>query len=85
MDENRSFFIICAASFNIYIFSVCLCIYWCTFLEVIFNNVKVLLLYRRERDGIEAERAHHIKQIHDLQEHLQDKEGQLLELQEQVC
>lgn len=42
-------------------------------------------LYRRERDNIEAERAHHRKQIHELQEHIQDKERQMLELQEQVC
>ncbi|XP_010666154.2 uncharacterized protein LOC104883348 isoform X2 [Beta vulgaris subsp. vulgaris] len=37
----------------------------------------------RERDNIEAERAHHRKQIHELQEHIQDKERQMLELQEQ--
>lgn len=40
---------------------------------------------RRERDHSEAERAQHIKQIHDLQEHIQEKERQLIELQEQVC
>ncbi|XP_021763324.1 uncharacterized protein LOC110728013 isoform X2 [Chenopodium quinoa] len=39
--------------------------------------------FRRERDKIEAERAHHRQQIHDLQEHIQDKERQMLELQEQ--
>ncbi|KAL0304471.1 UNVERIFIED_CONTAM: hypothetical protein Sradi_6315200 [Sesamum radiatum] len=37
----------------------------------------------RERDNSEAERAQHIKQIHDLQEHIQEKERQLIELQEQ--
>lgn len=40
---------------------------------------------RRERDHSEAERAQHIKQMHDLQEHIQEKERQLIELQEQVC
>lgn len=39
---------------------------------------------RRERDHSEAERAQHIKQIHDLQEHIQEKDRQLIELQEQV-
>ncbi|KAL9225435.1 hypothetical protein vseg_001362 [Gypsophila vaccaria] len=39
--------------------------------------------YRREHDSIEAERAHHRQQIHELQEHIQDKERQLLELQDQ--
>ena len=40
---------------------------------------------RRERDNTEAERAQHVKQIHDFQEHFQEKERHLLELQEQVC
>lgn len=40
---------------------------------------------RRERDHSEAERAQHIQQLHDLQEHIQEKERQLIELQEQVC
>lgn len=39
--------------------------------------------FRRDHDNIEAERAHHIKQIHDLQEHIQEKDRQLIELQEQ--
>ncbi|KAL3653690.1 hypothetical protein CASFOL_003371 [Castilleja foliolosa] len=39
--------------------------------------------YRMEIDNSEAERAQHIKQIHDLQEHVQEKERQLIELQEQ--
>ncbi|XWS48639.1 hypothetical protein CRYUN_Cryun13aG0093300 [Craigia yunnanensis] len=39
--------------------------------------------FRRERDHSEAERAQHIKQIHDLQKHVQEKERQLIELQEQ--
>lgn len=40
---------------------------------------------RRERDHSEAERAQHIQQIHDLQEHIQEKDRQLIELQEQVA
>ncbi|KAL1557730.1 hypothetical protein AAHA92_08276 [Salvia divinorum] len=39
--------------------------------------------YMMERDNVEADRAQHIKQIHDLQEHIQEKERQFLELQEQ--
>lgn len=42
-----------------------------------------LASFRRERDHSEAERAQHIKQMHDLQEHIQEKERQLIELQEQ--
>ncbi|GAA0164773.1 hypothetical protein LIER_20328 [Lithospermum erythrorhizon] len=42
-----------------------------------------LQTYRRERDSSEAERAQYIKQIHDLQEHIQEKERQFSELQEQ--
>ncbi|XP_042384352.1 stress response protein NST1-like isoform X3 [Zingiber officinale] len=37
----------------------------------------------RERDNSEAERAQHLSQIHDFQELIQDKEGQILALQEQ--
>ncbi|KAL0358840.1 UNVERIFIED_CONTAM: hypothetical protein Sangu_0733400 [Sesamum angustifolium] len=37
----------------------------------------------RERDNSEAERVQHIKQIHDLQEHIQEKDRQFMELQEQ--
>ncbi|XP_048325351.1 uncharacterized protein LOC107414965 isoform X3 [Ziziphus jujuba] len=44
---------------------------------------KELASFRRERDHSEAERAQHIQQIHDLQEHIQEKERQLIELQEQ--
>ncbi|KAF5442664.1 hypothetical protein F2P56_035298 [Juglans regia] len=44
---------------------------------------KELASFRRERDHSEAERAQHIKQIHDLQEHFQEKERQLIELQDQ--
>lgn len=51
--------------------------------DLLREQNKELENFRRERDNIDAERAHHIKQIHDLQEHIQDKERQLLELQEQ--
>lgn len=51
--------------------------------DLLREQNKELANFRRERDSIEAERTHHIKQIHDLQEHLQDKERQFLELQEQ--
>ncbi|XP_057991075.1 uncharacterized protein LOC110669647 isoform X4 [Hevea brasiliensis] len=44
---------------------------------------KELATFRRERDHSEAERAQHIQQIRDLQEHVQEKERQILELQEQ--
>ncbi|CAO2838530.1 unnamed protein product [Amaranthus hypochondriacus] len=51
--------------------------------DLLREQNKELASFRRERDGIETERAHHRKQVHDLQEHIQDKERQLLELQEQ--
>ncbi|KAL9437055.1 hypothetical protein AB3S75_022986 [Citrus x aurantiifolia] len=44
---------------------------------------KELATFRRERDQSDAERAQHIKQMHDLQEHIQEKERQLIDLQEQ--
>ncbi|KAK2634037.1 hypothetical protein Ddye_028829 [Dipteronia dyeriana] len=44
---------------------------------------KELATFRRERDHSEAERAQHIKQIHDFQEHVQEKERQLIDMQEQ--
>ncbi|KAL8147771.1 hypothetical protein AgCh_005187 [Apium graveolens] len=39
----------------------------------------------RERDTSEAERAQHVKQIHDFQDHMQEKERQFMELQEQFA
>ncbi|KAK8451629.1 hypothetical protein SEVIR_6G239600v4 [Setaria viridis] len=39
--------------------------------------------FERERDTSEAERAQHLKQIHDLQEHLREKESQFIALEEQ--
>lgn len=47
-------------------------------------KIKSIFLCRRERDHSEAERAQQIKQMHELQEHIHEKERQLLELQEQV-
>ncbi|OMO95096.1 hypothetical protein CCACVL1_05597 [Corchorus capsularis] len=51
--------------------------------DLLREQNKELATFRRERDHSEAERAQHIKKIHDLQEHVQDKERQLIELQEQ--
>lgn len=51
--------------------------------DLLREQSKELQTYRRERDNSEAERAQHIKQIHDLQEHIQEKERQFMELQEQ--
>ncbi|KAK1392171.1 Unconventional myosin-XVIIIa like [Heracleum sosnowskyi] len=51
--------------------------------DLLREQNKELTTFRRERDNSEAERAQHIKQIHDFQEHIQEKERQLMELQEQ--
>lgn len=51
--------------------------------DLLREQSKEIQSYRRERDNSEAERAQHIKQIHDLREHFQDKERQYVELQEQ--
>nr|GMC62889.1 uncharacterized protein LOC109150067 isoform X2 [Ipomoea batatas]GMC64694.1 uncharacterized protein LOC109150067 isoform X2 [Ipomoea batatas] len=51
--------------------------------DLLREQNKELQTYRRERDNSEAERAQHIKQIHELQEHIQEKERQFMELQEQ--
>ncbi|GMH08835.1 hypothetical protein Nepgr_010675 [Nepenthes gracilis] len=51
--------------------------------DLLREQNKELANFRREHANIEVERSHHIKQIHDLQEHTQDKERQLMELQEQ--
>lgn len=51
--------------------------------DLLREQNKELATFRRERDHSEAERAQHIKKIHDLQEHFQEKERQLMELQEQ--
>lgn len=44
----------------------------------------VFNMCRRERDNSEAERAQHLKQIHDMQERFREKERQLLSMEEQV-
>ncbi|KAJ4726737.1 Reticulocyte-binding 2 a [Melia azedarach] len=51
--------------------------------DLLREQNKELATFRRERDHSEAERAQHLKQIHDLQEHIQEKERQLIDLQEQ--
>ncbi|XWS61401.1 hypothetical protein CRYUN_Cryun07bG0123100 [Craigia yunnanensis] len=51
--------------------------------DLLREQNKELATFIRERDHSEAERTQHIKQIHDLQDHVQEKERQLIELQEQ--
>ncbi|XP_024968985.1 uncharacterized protein LOC112508550 [Cynara cardunculus var. scolymus] len=51
--------------------------------DLLREQNKELATFRRERDNSEAERAQHLKKIHDLQEHIQEKERQFIELQEQ--
>ncbi|KAK6121798.1 hypothetical protein DH2020_044411 [Rehmannia glutinosa] len=51
--------------------------------DLLREQSKELQSYRRERDNSEAERVQHIKQIHDFQEHIQEKDRLFMELQEQ--
>ncbi|VAI86771.1 unnamed protein product [Triticum turgidum subsp. durum] len=51
--------------------------------DLLREQTKEIASFRRERDNSEAERAQHLKQIHDLQEHLREKESQYLALEEQ--
>ncbi|GER50039.1 kinesin-1 heavy chain [Striga asiatica] len=51
--------------------------------DLLREQSQELQSYRRERDNSEAERLQHIKQIHDLQEHIQEKDRLFLELQDQ--
>ncbi|GMI96290.1 hypothetical protein like AT5G53620 [Hibiscus trionum] len=51
--------------------------------DLLREQNKELATFRRELDHSEAERAQHLKQIHELQEHVQEKERRLIELQEQ--
>ncbi|KAK8571078.1 hypothetical protein V6N13_025636 [Hibiscus sabdariffa] len=51
--------------------------------DLLREQNKELATFRRERDHSEAERSQHIKQIQGLQEHVQEKERQFIELQEQ--
>ncbi|KAK1257433.1 hypothetical protein QJS04_geneDACA011606 [Acorus gramineus] len=53
--------------------------------DLLREQNKELATFRRERDNTEAERAQYIKQIHELQEHIREKEGQYLELEEQYA
>ncbi|XP_035815780.1 uncharacterized protein [Zea mays] len=51
--------------------------------DLIREQTKELATVRRERDNSEAERAQHLTQIHELQEHLREKESQFIALEEQ--
>ncbi|XP_071725249.1 uncharacterized protein [Rutidosis leptorrhynchoides] len=51
--------------------------------DLLREQDKELATFRRERDHSEVERAQNMKQIQDLQAHIQEKEQQLMELQEQ--
>ncbi|XP_038708807.1 uncharacterized protein LOC120003788 [Tripterygium wilfordii] len=51
--------------------------------DLLREQDKELVTFKRDRDHSEVERARHIQQIHDHQEHIQEKERQLIELQEQ--
>ncbi|GMP24992.1 hypothetical protein CsSME_00002063 [Camellia sinensis var. sinensis] len=51
--------------------------------DLLREQNKELQTFRRERDNCDAERAQHLQQIHEIQEHMQEKERQFLELQEQ--
>lgn len=51
--------------------------------DLLREQNKELASIRRERDNSEAERAHHLKQIHEYQEHIQEKEREFIELQDQ--
>ncbi|CAH9140850.1 unnamed protein product [Cuscuta epithymum] len=51
--------------------------------DLLRKQNKELQTYRIEWDNSETERAQNIKQIHELQEHIQEKERLCMELQEQ--
>ncbi|AQK57833.1 uncharacterized protein LOC100383560 [Zea mays] len=51
--------------------------------DLLREQTKELASVRRERDNSEAERAQHLKQIHDLQELLREKESQFIAIEEQ--
>ncbi|XP_071709939.1 uncharacterized protein [Rutidosis leptorrhynchoides] len=51
--------------------------------DLLREQNKELATFRRELDNSEAERAQNLQNIHDLQEHIQEKERQFIELQEQ--
>ncbi|KAJ8466051.1 hypothetical protein OPV22_028603 [Ensete ventricosum] len=51
--------------------------------DLLREQNKELVAFRRERDKSEAERAQLLNQMRDLQEHIQEKENQFFALQEQ--
>ncbi|XP_074569904.1 uncharacterized protein LOC141826549 isoform X2 [Curcuma longa] len=51
--------------------------------DLLREQNKELASFRRELDNSEAERAQHLSQICDLQEHIQGKDNQILAFQEQ--
>ncbi|KAK9122269.1 hypothetical protein Syun_019886 [Stephania yunnanensis] len=51
--------------------------------DLLREQNKELASFRRERDNSDVERTQHLKQIHELKEHIQEKERQFLELEEQ--
>ncbi|XP_071728635.1 uncharacterized protein [Rutidosis leptorrhynchoides] len=51
--------------------------------DLLREQNKELATFRRELDNFESERSQHLQKIHDLQEHIQEKERQFVELQEQ--
>ncbi|KAJ4956582.1 hypothetical protein NE237_013365 [Protea cynaroides] len=51
--------------------------------DLLREQNKELVTIRRECENSEAERAQHLKQIHELKEHIEEKDRQLLELEEQ--
>ncbi|CAN6449582.1 unnamed protein product [Victoria cruziana] len=51
--------------------------------DLLREQNKELATFRRERDNSDAERAQHIAQIHELKAHIQEKERQFIELEEQ--
>lgn len=51
--------------------------------DLLREQNKELASFRRERDNSEAERVQHMQQMHDLQEHIQEKDSRILALEEQ--
>ncbi|KAF8379935.1 hypothetical protein HHK36_027400 [Tetracentron sinense] len=51
--------------------------------DLLREQNKELATFRRERDNSEAERTQLLKQVHDLKEHVQEKERQLHDMEEQ--
>lgn len=51
--------------------------------DLLREQNKELATFRRELDNSEAERAQRLQQMHDFQEHIQEKENRILQLEEQ--